>query len=91
MFFSWDLGHRNLFWPFLVGGTLFAQIYISLRRNHAVSKADLMYLLLFPIFTIIILLLLPMVKALFIFTSMMFTQVIKLVRYSLFSVRPEDK
>jgi hypothetical protein len=47
-----------------------------------------MYLMFFPIFTLVVLFMLPMVKALFVLTSMLFTMAIFGIRKTFFKVPP---
>jgi hypothetical protein len=46
-----------------------------------------MYLFTFPLFTLVLLGLLPMVKALFILTSMLFTMLVFAIRKAFFKVK----
>lgn len=81
MFLGSDLGHRSMFWAGIAAVYLFAKIYtVQKQRVHLVTKSDVMYLLTFPLFTFVILAILPMVKALFILTSMVFTSIVFLIR-----------
>ncbi len=81
MFFGSDLGHRSMFWAGLAAVYLFIKIYTEQKqRVHLVTKSDIMYLLSFPVFTFVVLAVLPMVKALFILTSMVFTSVVFAIR-----------
>lgn len=81
MFLGSDLGSRSMFWAGVAAIYLFAKIYtVQKQRVHLVTRSDIMYLLSFPIFTFVILAVLPMVKALFILTSMLFTTFVFLVR-----------
>lgn len=87
VFFGQELGERSLFWAALVAGLLFAKIYVEQKqRVHLVTKSDIMYLLTFPAFTLVILTLLPMVKALFILTSMIFTTLVFAIRKAFFKL-----
>ncbi len=74
LFFGFDLAQKSLGWAAAVGIVLFLEIYTDQkRREHLIRRPDVMYLFLFPIFSIVVLLLLPMVKSLFILSSMFFT------------------
>lgn len=77
-FFGFELGHRyDWLWSGAVGVFLFAEIYIDYKRNHRVlEKKDLVYFILFPSFVFILLWYLPMVKALFVLTSMVFSVIV---------------
>lgn len=75
-FFGFELGERHTFvWPFLVAIFLFGEIYFELRHKK-VRQADMFYLILFPIASFLILWWLPMVKSLFILTSIVFSIII---------------
>lgn len=88
-FFGFDLSERSMFWSGIVAALLFMQIYtVQKQREHLVTKSDVMYLFLLPLFTLIILTLLPMVKALFVLTSMIVTMVIFAIRKIFFRVEP---
>jgi len=88
MFLGSDLGHRNLFWAGLVAGLLFLNIYtVQKQREHLVTKSDVMYLLTFPLATFVLLALLPMVKSVFVLTSMIFTMVVFGLRKAFFKVK----
>lgn len=73
-FFGFNLAERSVFWPAAVGVLLFLEIYaVQKQREHLVTRSDVMYLILFPIFSFVVLLLLPMVKSIFVLTSMLFS------------------
>jgi len=73
-FLGYELGVRSLFWAGLAAAYLFVTIYTQQKqRVHLVTRSDIMYLLTFPIFTFVVLAMLPMVKSLFILTTMLFT------------------
>ncbi len=87
IFFGYDVAQKSLGWAAAVGIVLFLEIYTEQkRREHLITRPDVMYLFLFPIFSIVILLLLPMVKSLFILTSMFFTIFVAGVRRIFFRV-----
>lgn len=80
-FLGYDLAVKSLFWSGAVGVLLFLQIYaVQKQREHLVTRSDLMYLFLFPAFCFVALALLPMVKSLFVLTSMLFSMLIYAVR-----------
>lgn len=84
LFLGFDLGQRSYLWAGAVGVLLFLQIYaVQKRREHLVTRSDLMYMFVFPIFSMTLLLLLPMVKSLFILTSMLFSMLVFAVRRSI--------
>lgn len=77
-FLGFDLSMRNDWtWPGIVTIVLFAEIYVEHKqREHLVTKSDVMYMFLFPIFTFVALWMLPVVKSVFVLSSMMFTIVV---------------
>lgn len=80
-FLGFDLAEHSLLWAGAVGVLLFLQIYaVQKQREHLVTRSDVMYLFLFPIFSVIVLMLLPMVKSLFVLTSMCFSMMVFAVR-----------
>ncbi len=85
-FLGFDIAERRtLFWPSVVAVLLFLQIYTEQKqREHLIKRSDVMYLFLFPIFTFVALFILPMVKSLFILTSMLFSMTIFALRKLLF-------
>src|SRR5512142_739323 len=76
-FLGFNIAEKSLLWASVVAIILFLQIYtVQKQREHLIRRSDVMYLFLFPIFTLVILLMLPMVKSLFVLTSMLFSMVI---------------
>ncbi len=78
MFYGFNLGEfHTIIWPGVVALWLLVEIYIGYRhKKDGLNKADLAYFLLFPAFSFFALWLLPMVKSLFILTSMAFSVII---------------
>ena len=78
IFYGFDLGARyDIFWAGLVAVWLILEIYIDYkRRKISLKQADLMYFTLFPLAAFIALWWLPMVKALFILTTLVFSVII---------------
>lgn len=75
-FLGFELSERHTWlWPAMVAIFLFAEIYFELRGKR-VRQADMFYLILFPIASLFILWWLPMVKSLFILTSIFFSIII---------------
>lgn len=77
-FYGFDLGMRHSWiWAGIVGVFLAAEIYVEFRKREGnLSKADLFYFVLFPASVFIFLYWLPMVKSLFILTSLVFSAII---------------
>jgi membrane protein insertase Oxa1/YidC/SpoIIIJ len=90
MFYGFDLGMRHdLIWPGIVAIFLLVEIYLDYRHHKfALNKADLAYFLLFPAFSFLALWLLPMVKSLFILTTMVFSVII--AQFSKIIFRPKE-
>ena len=80
-FFGFELGQRNFWWSLAVGVILYIEIVIDQRKvEHLLGKRDAVYRYGFPIFTVLILSLLPMVKSIFILTSMFFSSFVSFIR-----------
>jgi YidC/Oxa1 family membrane protein insertase len=80
-FLGFDIGARNFYWALAVGIVLFLDIVAEQREvEHLLGKQDAVYRYAFPIMTVVVLSLLPMVKSLFILTSMGFSIAIFLIR-----------
>ena len=78
-FYGFDLGMRHeLIWPGIVSVWLLLEIYFDYRKEKGavLGKSDLVYFILFPTFVFLALWWLPMVKSLFILTSMLFSLII---------------
>jgi len=93
-FFGFDLGERHTWvWPALVALFLIVEIYSDYRRKKMIiTKNEMWYFLLFPIFSFIALWWLPMVKSLFILTTMTFSVIIHQISKLLFgSHKPTEE
>ena len=85
IFLGFDLAEKGVFWPTVVAVVLFLQIYsMQKKREHLVKRSDVMYMILFPLFSMVALLLLPMLKSIFILTSMFFSMAVFWLRQILF-------
>jgi membrane protein insertase Oxa1/YidC/SpoIIIJ len=76
VFYGFDISAHSLAWAVAVGIFLFVSIYLDTRKSHHVRRSDMLYMFGFPLFTVLVLFMLPMVKALFIMTSMIFGRAI---------------
>ena len=75
-FFGFDLAQSHeVVWPGMVAVWLAIEIYLIFRGRKA-TPADLLYFLAFPSFVFIALWWLPMVKSVFILTSMLFSAIV---------------
>lgn len=78
--FVFDVAQRNAVAAGIVAFILFTDIFVGLKHaKRKLDGADLTYLFLFPLVSGLILWWLPMVKSLFILTSILFTYVISLL------------
>jgi membrane protein insertase Oxa1/YidC/SpoIIIJ len=77
-FYGFDLGATNdIIWPGIVALFVLIEIYFDYRKYKiGLVKADLAYFILFPLFCFVALWMLPMVKSLFILTSLVFSAII---------------
>lgn len=89
IFYGFDLAQTHTYiWPGIVTVVLFLEIYKEYSaRKFIMNKRDLLYFFLFPCAVFVILWYLPMVKSLFILTSMLFSVIIEF-SFKLFS-RPK--
>ncbi len=87
LFLGQEIGVRSALWAGVVAVTLFVEILVEQKRAPGeVTRNDLLYAIFFPLFTFLVLWWLPSVKSLFIFTSMLFSMGIVLIRRILFPV-----
>lgn len=77
MFFGFDINATHtFFWPGLIALWLAAEIYIELKKDGMITKAELWYFIFFPLFTFALLWWLPLVKSIFVLTSMVFSVIV---------------
>jgi hypothetical protein len=79
LFLGFDVGARNSWWAGSVGLILAAEIVATFRNRHA-TMSDVMYLVFFPLAVFWILWHLPVVKSLFVLTSMAFSALLATIR-----------
>ncbi|MEK7545891.1 MAG: YidC/Oxa1 family membrane protein insertase [Patescibacteria group bacterium] len=83
-FFGFGLSARNVWWALAVGVVLYLEISHEQRQvEHLLGKQDAIYRYAFPLFSVVVLSLLPMVKALFVLTSMAFSFTVSAIRHKL--------
>ena len=80
---------RNIFWSALVAGLFFVELYMSHAKRKMATRADLSMVLLFPLAIFFVLYYLPMVKALFVFVSMVFSLIVNQILKIIFKPKPE--
>ena len=77
MFLGFDIGERNFVWPLAVAIFLFIEISLEQRKKKKyLLNSDIVYKYFFPLAVFGFLFLLPMVKALFILTSLIFSAIV---------------
>lgn len=83
-FFGFSIGARNFWWALAVGAILYLEISYEQRQvEHLLGKQDAIYRYAFPLFSVVVLSLLPMAKALFVLTSMAFSFAVSAIRHKL--------
>ncbi|EKD43492.1 MAG: hypothetical protein ACD_72C00251G0001 [uncultured bacterium] len=89
-FYGFEIGKvHDWIWSGITALYIFAYIILENRKNKHWESSQVVFLFLFPIFTFGALWILPMVKSLFILTSMVFSDIISLLIYVLFSPKKE--
>lgn len=82
-FFAFDIAIRSALWAGIVAVWLFLDLYITQRRSiDGITKGEAVFVVAFPLFIFFVLWWLPMVKSLFILTSMVFSATITVMRKS---------
>jgi membrane protein insertase Oxa1/YidC/SpoIIIJ len=81
-FYGFDIGHRHdMIWAGLATLYLIMSTLIADRHKKHWTNSDMYFIIFFPIFTFFALWYLPMVKSLFILTTMMFSDSIKFIHH----------
>lgn len=87
-FYGQNLSHtHDVLWPMIAAAYLFVSILIQKGKRTGWEKSEVVFLFLFPLFTFTALWILPMVKSLFILTSMCFSDILTLIRRIFFPVK----
>jgi len=90
-FYGFDIGKvHDWIWSAIVAGYVFCNIIFENRKQKHWQNSQVVFLFLFPIFTFSALWILPMVKSLFILTSMIFSDIMTLL-FSFFLVEKPAK
>ena len=90
IFYGFEIGKINdWFWSGICAVYVFCYIIFENRRNKHWESSQVVFLFLFPLFTFGALWILPMVKSLFILTSMVFSDIISVLIFALFSPKAE--
>jgi YidC/Oxa1 family membrane protein insertase len=80
-FLGVEIGSHNFWWALAVGVLLYLEIAWEQRHVvHLLGQQDAVFRYAFPLFSVVILLILPMVKSLFVLTSMFFSLGVTLIR-----------
>lgn len=83
-FFGSHLALRNFGWALAVGVVLYLEIVHEQRQvERLLGKQDAIYRYAFPALSVVVLSVLPMVKALFVLTSMAFSLLVSTIRHKL--------
>lgn len=87
LFYGFELeAAKDWFWSGTVMATLMLYIYGEYHKYKVkLNKGDLAYFLLFPLATFVVLYMLPMVKSLFILTSLIFSFIVHFLVISMFT------
>ena len=77
VFLGFDIGERSIIWPLAVGIFLFMEISLAQKKKKIyLMNPDIVYKYFFPLAVFGFLTLLPMVKALFLLTSLVFSAIV---------------
>lgn len=90
-FFGFELGARSFLWAAAVGVFLFVEIGLEQRKKKKIlMNSDMVYKYFFPLFCFAALYMLPMVKSLFILTSLVFSAIVVSGIQALFNMMEGD-
>lgn len=86
IFYGFEIGRvHDAFWAGICAVYLFVTIIAENRNRKNWQPGQAVFLFIFPLFTFVALWILPMVKSIFILTSMMFSSIIDIFRWIFFS------
>ncbi len=93
IFYGFNLkAAHDIFWSGIVGLWLLAEIYIGFKKRKGdLRRGDLFYFIFFPLAVFIFLWALPMVKSLFVLTSMVFSFAVHILLKPFFSQKKAKK
>ncbi|MCX6779197.1 MAG: YidC/Oxa1 family membrane protein insertase [Candidatus Magasanikbacteria bacterium] len=89
-FYGFELGIRDWRWAGAVGVILFLENYLE-QRKRKTTKGEQLYAIFFPIMSFLLLWALPMVKSLFILTSLAFSYILSMFKGFFVSEKKLDK
>lgn len=81
-FYGFDASERSMLWAGIVGIVLFLEIWWEARRHNGISKKEVWYMILFPLSAFGALSLLPMVKSVFVLTTIFYSGMISIISRS---------
>ncbi len=88
-FYGFELGAHDWRWAAVVGLVLFLEIYFYQRGKH-VKRSDQLYAIFFPIMSFLALWALPMVKSIFILTTLAFSYILSMFRSFFYSTQDSE-
>lgn len=87
-FYGHNIGEvHNVLWAGIVALYLFISIAVTKGKLSGWQKGEMVFLFIFPLFTFTVLWILPMVKSLFILTSMVFSDILNFIRVIFFPTK----
>ncbi len=90
VFYGFEIGRtHDVLWAGLAAAYLLGSIIVEKRQSASWQKSELYFLIFFPLFTFAVLWYLPMVKSLFILTTMIFSDIIGLLHNLFFSSKKQ--
>ncbi len=90
-FYGFELGAHNIGWAAVVGAVLFIEIYLDQRKRRVgVTRNEQIYAIIFPIMSFLALYALPMVKSLFILTTLAFSYTLSLLRAAFYPASEKE-
>lgn len=82
MFFGFDVAQKSFWWALVVGIVLYLTIVVDQRKHEQIlDQQDAAYRYAFPATIVVVLSILPMVKTLFVLTSLLFSVFVSFIRH----------
>jgi YidC/Oxa1 family membrane protein insertase len=86
-FFGFEIGTRSIWWAVACGVWIYLSVSSEQKKvMHLLGPRDAAFRYAFPVFTVVILFMLPMVKSLFILTTMAFSLIVTLIRRAIWRI-----
>jgi YidC/Oxa1 family membrane protein insertase len=89
-FLGFSIAQKNIYWATGVGVVLFLEIFLQQRVSQPESKSELWYAILFPVLSVFLLSMFPMVKSLFVLTTLAFSAILAIIQKLVFSLSGDD-